>query len=269
MQEEDPGYAADKLQAADELRQWSEAAQCSSIACLVGEHFSFPAACHAVLGKVLREGAHVGMTQVCSSAAWPYEVTSCVLCPRAKKNGTLVCSGLCVMHGLAELSVRLHAWCCQWNLRGCARFYTSIAELGYVACAAICTPPHALLPWQARHVFPAVAISLQTCCQAFTDDRRSFVHCRHPEGAAAVPAGQNGGGAPHALRLAGHPGQQRALAGQQHQEKLTAGIFSPLRQLHNLQASGKLWGPRNSGEERRRCSCADLEGTYGCGAICS
>ena len=51
MQEEDPGYAADKLQAADELRQWSEAAQCSSIACLVGEHFSFPAACHAVLGK--------------------------------------------------------------------------------------------------------------------------------------------------------------------------------------------------------------------------
>ena len=39
-QEEDPGYAADKLQAADELRQWSEAAQCSSIACLVGEHHS-------------------------------------------------------------------------------------------------------------------------------------------------------------------------------------------------------------------------------------
>ena len=38
MQEEDTDYAAEKLQAADELRQWSEAAQCSSIACLVGEH---------------------------------------------------------------------------------------------------------------------------------------------------------------------------------------------------------------------------------------
>ena len=58
------------------------------------------------------------MTQVRSSAVWPYEETSCVLCPRAKTNGTLVCSGLCVMHGLAELSVRLHAWCCQCNLRG-------------------------------------------------------------------------------------------------------------------------------------------------------
>lgn len=39
LQEEDTDYAAEKLQAADELRQWSEAAQCSSIACLVGAHF--------------------------------------------------------------------------------------------------------------------------------------------------------------------------------------------------------------------------------------
>ena len=38
LQEEDTDYAAEKLQAADELRQWSEAAQCSSIAALVGEH---------------------------------------------------------------------------------------------------------------------------------------------------------------------------------------------------------------------------------------
>ena len=38
LQEEDTDYAAEKLQAADELRQWSEAAQCSSIACLVGGH---------------------------------------------------------------------------------------------------------------------------------------------------------------------------------------------------------------------------------------
>ncbi len=36
LQEEDTDYATEKLQAADELRQWSEAAQCSSIACLVG-----------------------------------------------------------------------------------------------------------------------------------------------------------------------------------------------------------------------------------------
>ena len=41
LQEEDTDYAAEKLQAADELRQWSEAAQCSSIACLVGEQLSF------------------------------------------------------------------------------------------------------------------------------------------------------------------------------------------------------------------------------------
>ena len=69
VQEEDPGYAADKLQAADELRQWSEAAQCSSIACLVGEHPCFNAAPHAVLRKRHKNSAlrRVRMTQVCSS----------------------------------------------------------------------------------------------------------------------------------------------------------------------------------------------------------
>ena len=59
-----------------------------------------PSQLHAMLclENILRVGAHVGLTQVCSSAAWPYEGTSCVLCPRAKMNGTLVCSGPCIMH---------------------------------------------------------------------------------------------------------------------------------------------------------------------------